>query len=286
MLHVIQVMFPCSRMRLDVLSSACTLLTGPVSDDKKPKLEKDYSNLSSHSAGSYDESNAENMAFRRCRANSFGSIATHASISPSPTTAHASKAMPSIFSGHPQLRSHSPALGSPPAFFARQESNASQQRNAPQLHAPVGASFTDHLHARIAPPEIKDSRLSSMHLAGPLQESDSVGVRRGGSPLTAMLRHDSARSSNPSPTSSAASSNTTATPSSHTSLSMEHRAQRTLPPLSGLGMRVHDNGDFFPASKSPPAQPMPYLKPSFNLSAPSSKSLGSWFSIKPRSQHS
>jgi len=197
-------------------------------------------------------------------------MATHSSVNGqiSPTTSTVSKALPSIFSGSSQLRSYSPLSGSPPAFFARQVSNASQSRKPSQLHAPMDSSFLDFSTARTPPFETKEPRSSSSHLVGHLQD------RGGGSPLTTMYNahRDSTRSSNSSPTSSAVSSTVAATPSSHTSLAMDQRTQITLPPLSMLGLKVGDNMDLFPAGKSPPAQPLSYLNPNFNPSATQGKS--------------
>ncbi len=211
------------------------------------------------------------MALGPRRANSFGSMATHSSVSghTSPTASNVPKALPSIFSGPSQFKSYSPLSGSHPTFFARQVSNALQSRKPSQLHVPIDSSFPDLNTARIPPLENKELRSSSSHLVGQLQDHEMGGARGGGSPLTTMcsVHRDSTTSSNSSPTSSAVSSNVAATPSSHTSLAVDQRAQIILPPLSMLGLKARDNVDLFPAGKSPPAQPLSYLNPNFNPSA-------------------
>lgn len=218
------------------------------------------------------------MALGSRRANSFGSRATHSSVSghTSPTAINVPRALPSIFSGSSQLHTNSPLSGSPPAFFARQVSNASQSRNRPShFHVPMDTSSSDLNTARSPPLENKEPRSSSSHLISQLQDHEMGGLRGGGSSLTTMrsIHRDSTRSSNSSPTLSAVSSTLAATPSSHTSLAMDQRVPITLPPLSTLGLKVRDSVDLFPAGKSPPAQPLPHLNPSFDSSATPGKLL-------------
>ena len=220
------------------------------------------------------------MAFGRGRANSHGSVATHSSASglPSPIAANVTEAPPSIFSGPPQFRSHSPTPGSPPTFFARRESNAPHSQNPSQVHVPSDRQFQDPHAARTVSLDGEEARSSSNRAVGQLQLSDMLGVRGRGSPLPTMqnLRRDSSKSSNSSPTSSGFSSSVTATPSSHTSLTSDQRVQRTLPPLSLLGLKVRDKEKLFPASKSPStAQPVTFLQPSFSSSTSSGGSPGS-----------
>lgn len=221
-----------------------------AADEKRPKFEKELSTQSSPSPGSQDEGNELRSGHT------------------SPIVSNVPRALPSSFSGPSQFKSHSPLSGSPPVFFARQASSASQSRKPSQLHVPIDTSFPDLNSARMSSLENKEPRSSSNHLVSQLQNHKMGGLRGGGSPPTTMynVHHDSMRSSNSSPTSSGVSSTMAATPSSHTSLAVDHRVPITLPPLSLLGLKGRDNVDLFPTGKSPSAQPLPYLNPSFNPS--------------------
>ena len=221
------------------------------------------------------------MVFRRAqRAESFGSMATHSSASghPSPTAANVTKAFPSLFSGPPPFRPHSPTSASSPTYSAFKESNIPQPRNLPYLPLLADRPFSDP--ARVLSFDGRDPRSSPRHLASQPQAPDPPIVRSNGSPLASVQgsRGDSSRSSPSSLTSSTVFGSGTATPTSLTSWSLDQRAQRTLPPLSALlGARDDLVVDGSPAT----AQPKPYLRPTFSSSTLSGEfsRFMSWFMV-------
>lgn len=229
---------------------------------------------SSHSAGSQDDPNESRLmdvalGRHRPRATSVGSLATQSSTTghPSPTAATVTKAMPSLFSTPTQLRSHSPTSTSSPTFLSRADSIALHSRNSSQMHVSTDGPFQDPNAARIGQLDNRDPRSSPNHVGGQPQGPDLSAAPPSGSPLS-LMQANRCDSSISSTSSMSALSSVRATPSSHMSMAVDQRAQRTLPPLSMLGLDVREK--FSPGKSPSTSQSAPFLKSTFNPSTTSS----------------
>ena len=171
-----------------------------------------------------------------------------------------------MFSGPPQFRPSSPASSTSDRWNSRGSSSYNSVFSNVDKPPPTPVTSQSH----ISPRERAESRMTSSHLAGLLQESDMLLSRPA--PLPGFKR-EASLSSTSSPVSSAISGNTTSLPppsSTLTSLTSsvgtpppsDPRSSRRLPPISAL---VNAPAEL---NRPPPSKPNDYptLRPSFTTS--------------------
>ena len=180
---------------------------------------------------------------------------------PSPTIP---KPLPSMFSGPPQFRPTSPASSTSDRWPRRGSSSYSSVFTNVDKPPPTPVTSQSHL----SPRERAESRMTSSHLAGLLQESDMLLSRPTSLPV---LKREASLSSTSSPASSAISGNTASLPAPSSTLTSltsnvgtpppsDPRSSRRLPPISAL---VNTPADLI---RPPPSKPTDYptLRPDFS----------------------
>lgn len=234
-------------------------------EEKRPRLEQQPSVRSSTSSPEQDHALDPKLSLAsswRRRADSFGSMAAQSITSdyPSPTIA---KPLPSMFSGPPQFRPASPASSSE-RWPRRGSSSYNSVFSNVDKPPPTPVATQSHLSHR----EVAESRMTSSHLAGLLQDSDMLLSRP--TPLP-VFKRETSLSSTSSPVSSAISRNTASLPASSSTLTSltsnvgtpppsDPRSSRRLSPISAL---VNAPADLI---RPPPSKPTDYptLRPNFS----------------------
>ena len=171
-----------------------------------------------------------------------------------------------MFSGPPQFRPTSPASSTSGRWNRRASSSYSSVFSNVDKPPPTSVASPIHL----SPRERADSRMTSSHLAGLLQESDMLLSRPNPLPV---FKRETSPSSTSSPVSSSFSGFTASLPAPSTTLTSltsnvgtpspsDPRSSRRLPPISAL---VNTPADL---SRPPPSKPSDYpnLRTTFSTS--------------------
>ena len=215
------------------------------------------------------------MALDRRRADSFGSTATYSSTSghPSPTVASIGKPYYSNLADPPQLQPSSPTSHSTSTFLGRRDPAMPYLQSPSQLQFATDVSRRG-LSIRSNASDGSKGHLSSTSAAGLLQDRDVLRNSASSSPLTTMTKtnHESCKSSNSSPISSAVSASATNPSSHHNSLNSDQRCLRALPPPFSSALKSLEYQGSFGSGPSPSnAQPTTYLRRSFSPSSSSGR---------------